>query len=656
MKTIKIFLASSEELKQERLELADLVEHLNHTLGKLDMHIQLVKWEYLDSSMGPTHKQEEYNRELCTCDLCIVIYWTKFGMYTKTELDTAYNELCAGRNPKKLYVYFKDGAEVTPDLQAFRDSFPSQYGHFFCKFENIDTLKSQFLLQFLDYQSKHLGNSNIIEVRDSQVIVDGKTYVDLKNVPFAGNNDEYNDLLEEIEELEEDLEDMTVDSPRYARKAEKLLKLKEKRAQLENSLWDTALMITRLSTTKCSERLQRAMDLFSKGDNRGAQAVLNEEEIERDVQHNLNLIRLGEEGRKGLAINIEEYKLKIKTLKNDMADGWRDAIVELHHRILDLSEKLYGECSLEHADHLNDAVLTYSLLRLDNEMLQTSLRTLEIRKLLLGEEHPATATSYNNVGSAYGYLGEYEKSLEFYLKSLEISKLLLGDEHPKIASSYNNVGGAYGYLGEYQKSLEFLLKSLELRKSLLGEEHPATATSYNNVGGAYGDLGEYQKSLEFYLKSLELNKLLLGDEHPDTATSYNNVGYTYVNLGEYQKALEYFPKAIQTGCLSFIEEARTYKTIGIAYRNIGNYTQALTYAQKSLELSIQAFGEENIEVAYCYGSVALALRLQEKYEEALHYFENSLRISERLLPPPHEAIETFKQYIQETIKMRDETL
>lgn len=59
MKTIKIFLASSEELKQERIELADLVEQLNHTLAKLDLRIQLVKWEYLDSSIDARHKQEE---------------------------------------------------------------------------------------------------------------------------------------------------------------------------------------------------------------------------------------------------------------------------------------------------------------------------------------------------------------------------------------------------------------------------------------------------------------------------------------------------------------------------------------------------------------------------------------------------------------------
>ena len=86
MKTIKIFLASSEELKPERLELADLVENINNVLEKQDITVRLVKWEYLDSSMGPQHKQEDYNDKLRECDICLVLYWTKFGMYTKIRI------------------------------------------------------------------------------------------------------------------------------------------------------------------------------------------------------------------------------------------------------------------------------------------------------------------------------------------------------------------------------------------------------------------------------------------------------------------------------------------------------------------------------------------------------------------------------------------
>lgn len=154
MKTIKVFIASSEELKLERLEFTDMLQQLNRILKPRGLEIEPVKWEYLDASMGPVHKQEEYNRELKTCQMCLVLYWTKFGEYTESELNTAYTELCAGRNPQKLYVYFKDAAEITPELQAFKDSFATKYGHFYCRFENVDTMRLSFLLQFEAYQNQ----------------------------------------------------------------------------------------------------------------------------------------------------------------------------------------------------------------------------------------------------------------------------------------------------------------------------------------------------------------------------------------------------------------------------------------------------------------------------------------------------------------------
>jgi hypothetical protein len=104
------------------------------------------------------------------------------------------------------------------------------------------------------------------------------------------------------------------------------------------------------------------MDLFTAGDNKGAQAVLNEEEIERDVEHNLHLIQLGNEGRKGLKINIEEYRLKIKTLENEMTEGWLREVCKLHERIIELTSSLYGDNSLEKAQTMMDATESIYLL------------------------------------------------------------------------------------------------------------------------------------------------------------------------------------------------------------------------------------------------------------------------------------------------------
>ena len=350
----------------ERAIIADLVDNLNFKLREQDIFIQLVKWEYLDSSMGPLHKQEEYNHELRDCELCLVLYWTRFGMYTKTELDTAYHELCAGRNPKKLYVYFKDSDTMSPELKAFRDSFPSEYGHFYCRFQNVDMLKADFLLQFMEYLNCFLKDREVLVINDSQVTINGKVFVNLQNIPFAGNNEEYNLLLKTIKKTKKLLTVTEPDDPEYAEYAAELEELEKKRSQMEASLWDTALLVTKLSTTHCSERLARAMELFGKGDNKGAQAILNEEEIEKDVQHNLRLIELGEEGKKGLKTNIDELRLKIQTLESEGADGWKEKVIELYERCVELGRhnlekkdfaqllSYYGMFLLEHA--VNDRV------------------------------------------------------------------------------------------------------------------------------------------------------------------------------------------------------------------------------------------------------------------------------------------------------------
>ena len=157
MKKLKIFLASSEELKEERLELAGLIGHMNYALEKSDVKLYLVKWEYLDASMSQLHKQEEYNKKLEECDICIVLFWTRFGKYTKTELDTAFRKKGEG-SLRKLYVAFKDSAAETPELAAFKSGFDKEYGLPYATFRDAHELKLEFLRQFNDIQKQLLDD------------------------------------------------------------------------------------------------------------------------------------------------------------------------------------------------------------------------------------------------------------------------------------------------------------------------------------------------------------------------------------------------------------------------------------------------------------------------------------------------------------------
>ena len=175
MQKIKIFLASSEELKQERLELAGLIGHMNLILEPKDIHIYLVKWEYLDASMSELHKQEEYNRVLDKCDICLVLFWNRFGKYTKTEFDRAFARSQEGDKKKmELLIYFKEGNEENEELKAFKDQCESTLPSHCRQITDIQSLKETFLKDFNDYQQQYLGNGCELIFNENSVTLDGK--------------------------------------------------------------------------------------------------------------------------------------------------------------------------------------------------------------------------------------------------------------------------------------------------------------------------------------------------------------------------------------------------------------------------------------------------------------------------------------------------
>lgn len=210
MKTIKIFLASSEELKEERDQMTVLVSRLNYTFKGRGIELEVMPWEFLDASMSNQRKQDEYNKVLKACDICMVMFWRKFGSYTGEELDVAYQSNKDKVKPEKIYVFFKnpDGDDVTSELKDFIKNYERRYGgHFFCKFQNVDAMKLEFLLQFELYQKDLLGEKTI-EVRNNKVYINSEALVDLKNIPFVFKNEEFKKRQLELKELHDDIADM----------------------------------------------------------------------------------------------------------------------------------------------------------------------------------------------------------------------------------------------------------------------------------------------------------------------------------------------------------------------------------------------------------------------------------------------------------------
>lgn len=501
MKTIKFFLASSKELKLERETMASLANSLNTIFEKQGIHVIVVEWENLDNSMGTLNKQEEYNKKLRTCDICVTLYWKKLGKYTKIELDTAYQQLKEGKNPQKLYVYFKECDEPSIELQLFRDSFPQKYGHFPTHFSNLDTLKANFLQQFMIYQNEKLIGSNIIEVNNGKITIDGIDYVELRNLPFVGNNDEYNDLKDQIEDFKEWLEEHNSEHPKYTEKLEKLEKLQIRLDKMEHSLWNTALMITKLANTKCSERLHKAMALFSEGNNKGCNALLAEEDIDNDAEKNVERIEIGNQGKEGLKINIEEYNLKAMSIINtrQYSNENKDKISRLYEKVIKycryisdedlLVEKVYVFINYLYAIKALDKGINIINNIVDSVKKNTNLLPLLYKKavFLMANDHlKDSITLYENL--LLDYRGLYKENELVYLKGLP---LLLSD-----------LGSAYLKESNASKAVSCLKESLEYFSKINEENSYSYVFTKINLAAAYISV-DMAKDAERILEEVE---------------------------------------------------------------------------------------------------------------------------------------------------------
>lgn len=150
--TIKIFLASSSELKQERDIFREFISLLNDRGHHKGVYLQLVQWEYFLGSLSQSGKQADYNEALKQCQLVVCLFYTKAGKYTQREFDVALQQFKETGSPL-IFTYFKSGApppapddEQALELERFKKRL-IDLRHFYTVYKNIDDLKNHFLQQ-----------------------------------------------------------------------------------------------------------------------------------------------------------------------------------------------------------------------------------------------------------------------------------------------------------------------------------------------------------------------------------------------------------------------------------------------------------------------------------------------------------------------------
>ena len=170
METKKIFLASSQELKEDRIAFELMIGQLNQDWVPRGTFFHLVVWENFIDAMSKEGLQQEYNKAIRDCDIFVMLVFTKVGRYTAEEFDSAFGAFKEGNKPL-IYTYFKDDLILTGDIDQsvvsmleFKTKLQS-LNHYYTRYRSAEELKWLFSRQLDKLYGQTQGIS--LEITDT---------------------------------------------------------------------------------------------------------------------------------------------------------------------------------------------------------------------------------------------------------------------------------------------------------------------------------------------------------------------------------------------------------------------------------------------------------------------------------------------------------
>ena len=692
MKTIKIFLASSDELKDERQKFGNLIRQMDDIFIKRGIHIQLLMWEDMDPSYNNCRKQDEYNAWIRESHIFVALFHTHAGQYTLEELEVACAENSRRQEPK-LMIYcrcLQSGEVEEKELQEFKQTLDKKLRHFWGNYATTDKLHLDFVLFFLRREE---GRGDSVKVENGQVVLDGFMVASMDNLPFAAGNEGYQRMQKEIQELSKEIEETRVKLEKKQQKLEKkkarlekepddednqeeyeeakeevedlTSKLQSKQdkynvmqeqfASQQQALLDTAKRVSEMQLEKVSSEQRRAIVEFEQGHIEAANAILDG--IEREADRHMEQLDCN---RTLVHQDIEGFQLQAKTVMADVsipiderikktaaiyakADNWAQKSA--------LPDEKYENLLFQYAVFL----YTFAYYK---EALAIYERQITMSSKIYGECHIHTAHSFNNIGNVCWKLGNSMMAIDHLSKALYIKEQILDGNHPEIAISYINIAVIYNDWGMHAVAIDYLEKARDIAVNAYGENNSTVASIYNNLGFAYYSTGKYDQALQHHFHALEIRKKILGIEHPETAISYNSIGLIYKVQKDYSKAQCYYDKAlnIQEKILGFFhpDTAKSYNNIGALFCAQGDYENAIKYYEKAIASLEKSLGPTHTDTASYYRNLAYVYFDMEDWDNALQQFLQALAGLEKNVGPnnPYSA-DCYKRITEIYLQKRD---
>ena len=630
MKNITVFLASSDELKNDRNSFHSLVASLDEIFEPRGYRIRCRRWEDFSAFCTGSRTQDDYNRIVRASDICICMFHRKAGEYTIEEFNQALDEYVKSQSHPKTFVYIRaliEGEMEDEALKRFKEDLFDRVGHYWCNYATDDAMKLHFVMQLERIIPSVSGNASVTEgnhfkIENGVVSLYGHKIAELDNLSFAAENPEYLSLKESIARLNTEIARLRATGvaelqPMIDEKQAELYKKRESLNRLESRLFDLALSINKLigSGTPVSERKRLAIEMFERGNSKGVVEILNEKDIAADaaqarkeieqgkllVDSGRSLIEAGLQKTRSLA---EEYVLRAKALMTDYAEPRRFELachayeqgIELIRANLseeELAKSLfeYG-CFLQTNKRYDLAEVRY------RENLDICQRLAAISPQAY---EPSLAMVQNNLGLLCSDTQRYEDSEEMYLSAVEIYQRLSVVNpqvyEPDLAMIQNNLGNLYRDTQRYEDSEEMYLSAVEIyqRLSVVNPQvyEPDLARAQNNLGNLYRDTQRYEDSEKMYLSAMEIYRRLAAVNpqvyEPYLAMTQNNLGLLYSDIRRYEDSEKMYLSAMEIRRRLAAANPQSYEPyLATTQNNLGNLYSDTQRYEDSEEMYLSA--------------------------------------------------------------------
>ena len=672
MKNITVFLASSDELKNDRNSFHSLVASLDEIFEPRGYRIRCRRWEDFSAFCTGSRTQDDYNRIVRASDICICMFHRKAGEYTIEEFNQALDEYVKSQSHPKTFVYIRaliEGEMEDEALKRFKEDLFDRVGHYWCNYATDDAMKLHFVMQLERIIPSVSGNASVTEgnhfkIENGVVSLYGHKIAELDNLSFAAENPEYLSLKESIARLNTEIARLRATGvaelqPMIDEKQAELYKKRESLNRLESRLFDLALSINKLigSGTPVSERKRLAIEMFERGNSKGVVEILNEKDIAADaaqarkeieqgkllVDSGRSLIEAGLQKTRSLA---EEYVLRAKALMTDYAEPRRFELachayeqgIELIRA--NLSEEELAKSLFEYG-HFLQTNKRYDLAEVRyRENLDICQRLAAISPYAY---EPDLAGTQNNLGVLYNNTQRYKESEKMYLSALKIYQRLTAANpqvyEPDLAMTQNNLGLLYSDIRRYEESEEMHLSAVEIyqRLTIVNPQvyEPDLAMAQSNLGTLYKDTRRYEDSEKLCLSAMEIRRRLAAANpqvyEPDLAMTQYNLGCLYSDTQRYEDSEKMYLSAMEIRRRLAVANPQVYEpyladtqyNLGCLYYNIQRYEDSEEMYLSALEV-YQRLTAVNPQVYEPYlvracNNLSFLFLAQGNFEEAERY-------------------------------------